>query len=113
MEGGDLMEEVRELKKVMVELVLVLRRLVRGIEKRGEVDRESEGAEVRTERESAGEESKEEDERREKEDGGGREEGWKVEELKLRKGNAIVGRKETREKKAEGERAEGGERKSK
>jgi len=113
MEGGDLVEEVKELKKVMVELVLVLRRLVRRIEKRGEVDRESEGAEVRMKREGAGEEGKEEDERREKEDGGGREEGRKVEESKLRKGKAIVGRKEMRERKADGKRAEGGERKSK
>jgi len=108
MEGGDLVEEVKKLKKVMVELVLVLRRLVRGIEKRGEVDRESEGAEVRTKKEGAGEEGKEEDERREKEDGGGREEGGKMEESKLRKGKTIVGRKETRERKAEGERAERG-----
>jgi len=51
MEGGELVEEVRELRKVMV---LVMRRLVRGMEKRGEVDRESEGAEVRTEKEGAG-----------------------------------------------------------
>jgi len=114
MEGGELVVEVRELRKVMVEMILVLRRLVRGMEKRGEVDRESEGAEVKMEREGAGEEGKEEDERREKEDGGGREEGRKVvEELKLGKGNTIAGRKETREKKAEGKRAKDGERKSK
>jgi len=58
MEGGAIVEEIRELRKVMVEMVLVLRRLVRGIERREEIGRESMGVEVRTEREGAREESK-------------------------------------------------------
>jgi len=71
------------------------------------------GAEVRTERKSAGEESRVEGERREKKEGGGREVGRKVEELRIGNGKTTEGRKETREKKAEGKRAEDGERRNK
>jgi len=69
MESGGTVEEIRELRKVMVELVLVLRRLTRGMERREEVGQESVGVEVRTEREGAEEESRVEGERREKEEG--------------------------------------------
>jgi len=63
-EGGELVEEVRELRKVLVEMVLVLRRLVRGMERREEAGREHVGEEARSaEREGVGEERVEEERR--------------------------------------------------
>jgi len=106
-EGGELVEEVRELRKMMIELVLVLKRMVRGMETRWEAGREHVGEEVRTEREGAGKESGEEGERREKEERKGREEGRKAEESRIGKGKTTEGRKESREKRGEESGVEG------
>jgi len=105
-EGGELVEEVRELRKVMVEMVLVLRRTVRGMERREEADREHVGEEVRNaEREGVREERGEEGERREKEERRGREEVRKAEESRG-EGKGRRQRGEGRQERGEGKEAE-------
>jgi len=110
MESGGIVEEIRELRKVMEEMVMVLRKLAREMKRREEVGQESAGVEVRTEREGVEEESRVEGKRREKEERRGGKEGRKVEESTTGKWKAAEVRKEVRERTVEGRRTGDGER---
>jgi len=94
MESGGIVEEIRELRQVMEEMVVVLRKMAREMERREEVGQESAGVAVRTEKEGVEEESRVEGERREKEERRGEKEGRKVEESTTGKWKAAEVRKE-------------------
>lgn len=111
-ESEGIAEELKELRKVMEEMVVVLKKLA-GMERREGVGQKNAGVEVRTERKGGEEESRVEGERRIKEERSEWIEGRKVEESTIGKWKEAEIKKEEREETEEGmERGEtSGERK--
>lgn len=100
-ESEGIAEELKELRKVMEEMVVVLKKLA-GMERREGVGQKSAGVEVRTERKGGEEESRVEGERRIKEERSERIEGRKVEESTIGKWKEAEIKKEEREETEEG-----------
>lgn len=110
-ESEGIAEELRELRKVMEEMVVVLKKLA-GMERREGVGQKSAGVKVRTERKGGEEESRVEGERRIKEERSERKEGRKVEESTIGKWKEAE-IKEEREETEEGRRTRYEERRDK
>lgn len=92
-ESGEIVEELKELRKVMEEMVSVLRKVASGLERREDVEQVSERNEIRGEREGARIEESWEREKSVKEERREQEESRKMEESTLREWKVIERRK--------------------
>lgn len=93
--SGGIVEELREIRRVMEELVGVTKKVASGLEKREAIGYEEEKDEVRREKVSVVvEESRMEKERTVKEEGKTREGDRKMEVSSIRKGKVVELRKE-------------------